>query len=159
MVTHGVRSAPEHIAHRVSIPSIARPVYKLAVGHVGSWDAGYFGLLVATSIFSSGAATLLFLAAEIITADTFIALLAAVLYLLSFAVANLFLTGLVDSDEAFFLLGLTWAMLTERWWISPPAMILGALTKEAFIAFAAVFCLVWAISSRPTLRKLTASYL
>jgi len=129
MVIHGSKSAPPHFAHRMLIPYAAHPFFKLAENRLGSWDAGYFGLLIVNAFFMSGAAAFVFVIAARL-ANVNVGLLASVLYLLNFAVPNLFLIGFVDSGEAFFLLLMTWAMLTERWWILVPAMSFGALTKK-----------------------------
>ena len=75
--------------------------------------------------------------------DLAIALLGATLYLLSFAVPNLLLAGLVDAGEAFFMAVLIWSLLTERWYLLPLLGIVGALAKETFVPFATVFSISW----------------
>jgi hypothetical protein len=147
MVIHGPRSTGEHFAHRLLIPYAASIVFKLAENRVGSWDAGYFGLLVVSAFFMSGAAAILFLVSSAI-ADVNVGLLASALYLLSFPVPNLFLIGFVDSGEAFFLMVLIWAAVTARWGVVPVAIVGGVLAKETFLPFAAIFCVTWAITCR-----------
>jgi hypothetical protein len=155
MVIHGSKSAPPHFAHRVLIPYAAHPFFILAESRVGSWDAGYFGLLVVNSLLVSGAAALLFVISSSVS-DINVGLLTSALYLLNFAVSNLLLIGFVDSGEAFCLMVLIWAAMTERWWVVPFAIVPGVLAKETFLLFAAVFCATWAVSdnSNSRLRKL-----
>jgi uncharacterized membrane protein len=145
MVIDGSKSVSQHFAHRVLIPYAAHLFYKMTENRMGSWDAGYFGLLIVNAFFISGAAALLVVIASKVTADANVGLLTGTLYLLNFAVPNLFLIGFVDSGEAFFLTVLVWAALRGRWWIVPFAMVLGSLSKETFLPFATTFCATWAI--------------
>jgi len=38
------------------VPGLARPVSRMAEGHIGSWDPVFFGLLVINSAFTASAA-------------------------------------------------------------------------------------------------------
>ena len=125
----------QHMQFRVLVPYLARPIYRVAKGRIGTWDPIMFGLLVVDSFFTA-----------------FTALGAALLFLLNFAVSNLRLAGFVDAGEAFFLMLLVWALFERRYWMLPIAGILGATAKESFVPFLMVFTLAWWLSSRRSLR-------
>src|SRR6266702_3812572 len=65
-----------------------------------------------------------------LTGNAGVALFAAVLYLISFAVPNFQLAGLIDSGESLFMLALASLLLLRRWWLLPLCGIGGALAKE-----------------------------
>jgi hypothetical protein len=74
---------------------------------VGNWNPGLFGLVVANSIFTATAAFLPVMVGFRILGDRAKVLLAATLFLLNFAVANLYyLVGFVDSGEGCFLIAM-----------------------------------------------------
>ena len=139
MVRNEAGVAP-HFRHRVLIPYLARPIFRAAVGRVGSWNPAYFALLLVNSWFVSGTAYLLFIVASLHIGSPTIALLSSAIYLLNFAVPNLLLAGLVDSGEAFFLLALVGILSAEWFFLLPLAAVLGSLAKETFLPFALVFC-------------------
>jgi hypothetical protein len=70
-------------------------------------------------------------------------LVAALLYLVNFAVPNFRLAGLVDAGEGFFLLALLWSFSQRELWVLPLIAVLGVLTKESFIPFSVVFMAAW----------------
>ena len=100
VVMHGSTAASRQVLHRILIPNLAHPLYLMARGHVGTWDAAYFGLLIVNSLFASGTAFLLFLLTATVLQDVNTGVIAATLYLLNFAVSNLLLAGYVDSGDA-----------------------------------------------------------
>lgn len=133
---------PKH-AGRILVPLLARPIYRAAIGRVGSWNPALFALLVINSAFVAWAALLLLTIGERITRDPHVAIIASLLYLLSFDVTNFHLAGLVDSVEAWALLAVTWALFTRRWLLVPLIGFVGALGKETSIPLLLVFCGVW----------------
>jgi hypothetical protein len=133
-----------HYRYRLLVPSIARPFFLLANGRVSTWDAGYFGLLAANSMFCASTAVLLFLMAR----DTAVALPSALLYLLTFAVPNYHLSGLVDSGEAWALMTLVWCLQRNRWFALPLLGVVGALAKETFVPFSVALVAGWIVASR-----------
>ncbi len=138
---------------RVLVPTVARPFYQLARGHVGTWDPVWFGLLTANSLFAATAAFLLLRIGLRVLGDLPLALLACALYLLNFVVANLWLSGMVDSAEACLMMLVTWALLTERWWMLPLIGILGGMAKQSFLPFGTVFAGTWwLVAERPAKR-------
>lgn len=134
--------------YRVLIPGVARPVYWLARGRTGSWDPVFFSLLVANSLFVAATALVLVGIGRRMIGDHTIALVAALLYLLNFAIANFQLAGLVDSGEAFFLISVVWCLFANRWLLLPVCGVLGALSKETFVPLSAVLGLVWWLVAR-----------
>ena len=137
-----------HFRHRILIPYLARPVFRAAIGRVGSWNPAYFALLLVNSWFVSGTAFLLFLVVSRNMASPTIALLSSTIYLLDFAVPNLLLAGLVDSGEAFFLMALVGILSAEWFFLLPLAAVLGSLVKETYLPFALVFAATWMVMNR-----------
>jgi len=130
---------------RVLVPFLARPIYRAAVGRVGTWRPEFLALLIINSAFVAWAAALLVAVGERVTQSYVIGLTASLLYLLSFNVVNIQLAGLVDSVEAWALIALSWALITKRWAIIPLIGIVGTLGKETSIALTFVFCVVWCL--------------
>ena len=128
---------------RILIPYVAKPFARFAESRLRTWEPVFFGLLVANSFFCATAALLLFRIGQLVGLQSVVALLAALLYLLNFAIANFHLAGLVDSGEACCLLAITWSLLTGRWWLLPIWAVAGVLNKETLMPIAAVFSVVW----------------
>ncbi len=139
--------------YRILVPRVARPFYLLMNGRTRSWDAALLGLLIANSIFTAATVSLLVAVGRRLGVSLPTALLAATLYLLNFAVANLNLAGLIDSGEACFLMALVWSLLAGRWHLLPLWGILGALAKETFAPFSVVFVLGWWLAGEPRSRQ------
>jgi hypothetical protein len=150
MTVGGISAGNHNFAHRLLVPSLAHLVYLAAKGRIGTWDAGYFALLIVNSLFVSGVATMLFsVSTMLFPAVPGLGVFAAMLYLINFAVPNLFLAGLVDSAEAFFLMAVVISLLKDYWWLIPFCVFFGALAKETGAAFAVVFVLAWLWQKRP----------
>jgi len=132
--------------YRVLVPLVAKPVYWLAKGRVGSWDPALFALLVSNAIFTATAASVLVAVGRRLKLDHATALLGAALYLLNFCVANLNLAGLVDSAEGCFLLLIVWSLLQDRWALLLLWGVLGALAKETFAPLSLMLVFGWWIS-------------
>lgn len=141
MIVNSPQEAAGRWRYRVLVPYVAKPFYQLAKGRVGSWEPVYFGLLVANSLFCATTACLLSAVGNRVLAQPAIALLAATLYLMNFAIPNFQLAGLVDSAEACSIMILTWACFAKRWFWLPITGVMGALAKETFIPLALVFTL------------------
>ncbi|MEK6302262.1 MAG: hypothetical protein AABO41_16250 [Acidobacteriota bacterium] len=141
-------SVASRYGYRILIPWVARPFYWLARGRIGTWDPVFFSLLVANSLFVAATASVLVRIGRRVTGDYSIALLAAMLYLLNFAIANFQLAGFVDSGEAFFMMLVVWCLLANRWALLPLCGVLGALAKETFVPFSVVLGVVWWIAAR-----------
>ncbi len=110
-------------SHRVLVPYLARPIYWLANNHLHTWNPVFFALLVVNSFFIATSASLLVVVGYRIVGDYATAMLAGVVYLADFAVANFNLSGMADSAVNCLLMAVVWALLTERWWL---LQILGA---------------------------------
>jgi hypothetical protein len=137
-----------HFRYRLLVPLVARPFYLVARGATGTWDAGYFGLLMANSIFVASTAFLVFLVSSSAREDNTVGIIAALLYLLSFAVPNYLLAGLVDSGEAFALMALVWCLDDDRLVWLVPLGIVGAIAKETFVPISVAFSSGWILAER-----------
>lgn len=133
---------------RILVPCVARPFYLLSKKFLGEERSVSLALLIANAIFCATTACLLLSVALRLTGNLAVALLAACLYLLNFAITNLQLAGMVDAGEGFFMMALTWSLLFDRWWLLPLWGVFGALAKETFVPLAAVFTLAWWLSSQ-----------
>ncbi len=128
---------------RILVPFTARPFYWFAQTYLHTWNPGFFGLLMANALFSATTACLVVSIGNHLLNDLGTALVAATLYLLSFAIPNLHLSGLIDSGEACFMAAVIWSLLTGRWYLLLLWGVLGALAKETFVPFSCVFTLAW----------------
>lgn len=135
-------AAGEH-SNRILIPYAAKPFYLLAKGRIGSWDPVLFGLLVSTSFFCATCALLLTLIGEMVAHDRAVGLLAGVLYLSNFMVANSHLCGAVDAGEGCAIAATAFCILKRRFAFLPLVAVLGALAKETFVPIAGAFALAW----------------
>jgi hypothetical protein len=133
---------------RILVPYLARPFFQVGKQFFSDEKAVALALLIANAMLCATTACLLISIARQLGAGIAPALLAACLYLLNFAVINFQLAGMIDAGEACFMMALTWSLLFERWWLLPIWGILGALAKETFVPFAAVFTAVWFIATR-----------
>ena len=133
---------------RVLVPLVARPFYWFASRYLSSWNAGFFGLLVANAIFCASTACLIVIIGARFFVNISSGIAAAALYLLSFNIPNLQLSGLIDSGEAFFMVALTWSMLARRWYLLPFWALLGGLAKETFVPFSILFGFTWWLTER-----------
>ena len=128
---------------RVLVPTVARPFYWLAQNYLQTWNAGFFALLVASAIFCATTACLVVNIGNKLSGDLTIALLAATLYLLNFAIHNLQLSGLIDAGEACFMAAVVWSLINQKWQLLPLWGLLGALAKETFVPFSCIFAFTW----------------
>ncbi|HYN80342.1 MAG TPA: hypothetical protein VES88_02495 [Gemmatimonadaceae bacterium] len=144
---------------RVLVPFLARPIYRAAVGRVGTWSPEFLALLIVNSAFVAWAAVLLAGIGERVTQSYVIGLTGSLLYLLSFNVANVQLAGLVDSVEAWSIIAMTWALVSKRWAIIPLIGIVGALGKETSIPLTFTFCAAWCLRLATTKSAPRALYL
>lgn len=148
-----------HVRFRVLVPWMAKQFYRLAEGHIASWDPVMFGLLVANSIFVAGTAVLIVVMGTRRLGSYAVGLVGALLYLVNFAVPNLRLVGLVDAGEGFFLLALLWSLSKRNLWALPVIGVMGALTKESFIPFSIVLIAAWWFSGRGAGNRALSFYL
>jgi hypothetical protein len=128
---------------RVLVPYVARPFFWFAQKYLPTWNAGFFGLLMSSALFCATTACLITSIGHNLFGDRATALLGATLYLLSFAIPNLQLSGLIDAGEACFMAAVVWSLLGGKWWLLPLWGLLGALAKETFVPFACLFAFVW----------------
>jgi len=148
IVTGAESADPSYRRFRVLVPWIARPVYRVAQGRIGTWDPVMFSLLVSDSIFVAATAVLIVLLGIRHLGNAAVGLLGAFVYLANFAVPNLRVVGLVDAGEGFFMLALFWSLAEVRLWLLPLIAVLGTLTKESFIPYFIAFTAVWWLTLR-----------
>jgi hypothetical protein len=153
VVAPPVPDLDNHMQYRVLVPYLARPFYRLAKDHIGSWDPIMFGLLVVNSFFVSATVMFLLLVINHEIGSYNVALGSALIYLLNFAVPNLRLVGFIDAGEGFFLMLLVWVLLKEHSWTLPILGIVGATAKESFVPYMMVFTLTWWLCSRHAMRR------
>jgi hypothetical protein len=128
---------------RVLVPYVARSFYWFAQNYFPTWNAGFFGLLLSSALFCATTACLIVSIGNKLFDDPATALLGATLYLLSFAIPNLQLSGLIDAGEACFMAALLWSLLNRKWYLLPLWGLLGALAKETFVPFSCIFAFTW----------------
>jgi len=150
----GPRPHAEVFAGRILVPGTARIFYRTIGARIRSVDPITLSLLLTASIFCATTGVLLVIICRHLTRNAGVALVAAVLYLISFAVPNFQLAGLIDSGESLFMLALASSLLLRRWWLLPLYGIGGALAKETFVPFAAIFAMTWwAVEERHAARR------
>jgi len=148
MVTGETEGIAAPFGSRALVPYLARPVYWAARGRLSTWDAVWFSLLVVNAGFTATTATLLAGIGARVTGNGTTGVLAAALFLLNFAVANLQLAGLVDAAETCALAAVVWVLIRNAWWALPLIAIPGALAKETFVPIALGFAGGWWWASR-----------
>ena len=143
----------QHMQFRILVPYLARPIYRMAKNHIGTWDPIMFGLLLVNSFFVALTVSLLLIVVHWQLESYAVALGSALIYLLNFAVPNLRLAGMIDAGEAFFLMAMVWSLFKEDYWMLPLWAVIGATAKESFVPFLMVFSLSWWLCSRKGLRR------
>jgi hypothetical protein len=144
-----------HTDFRILVPLLAKPIYRAALGHIGTWDPVMFSLLVVNAAFVAGTVLLLLNVMERLNWGRACSMGAALLYLVNFAVPNLRLSGMIDAGEGFAMMLLVKLLMEERYWALLPLGAIGALAKESFVPFLIVFSLAWWACSRTQLRSAT----
>jgi uncharacterized membrane protein len=138
----------ENIRSRLLVPVVAKPIYWIARRYLSSIDPALFALLLVNSFFCALTATILVSLGQRIFEGPAVALLGGALYLLSFAIANFYVAGMVDSAEACLLVGMTWLLLSNKWSWLPLLGAVAAVAKETFLPLGAVFALGWLLAER-----------
>ena len=136
-------------SYRPFVPALAKPFYWIAKGRIATWNPALFGMLMATSLLTAATATVIIAIGLRSQCPYSTSLVAALLFLVNFAVPNWNLAAYVDSGEALFLALITWSLLSARWYLLPLWAIPGTLSKETFAPFAVVFVFTWWIKERP----------
>jgi uncharacterized membrane protein len=155
LVRTGPQDAQGHWRYRVLVPYLAKPFYWVAKSHTGSWNPIAFSLLLVNSAFVAISAYLVIILALKLIGDYAIALLAALFYLLNFAISNLQLSGLVDSAEGCMILAVLLSLVTGRWALLPLFGIIGALAKETFVPLSGSLALIyWLTAAAPRDRRM-----
>lgn len=138
---------------RILVPLVARVINSIVEGHTRPVDPVLLSLLIANAMFCATAALILIELGARVTGNYTVALLAATLYLLNFAVSNYLLSDMVDSAEACLMLALAWALHAGRLFLLPVIGIIGACAKETFVPLSAAFTMVWWLFAAPAGRN------
>jgi hypothetical protein len=146
-----VADAGDHTQFRVLVPYLAKPIYYAVRNRVGTWDPVMFALLVVDACFVTLTAVVLVVVVNRELSSYPIALGAAFLYLVNFAVPNLRLAGMIDAGEACFLMLVVWTLAEDRCWLLPLWGMFGAMAKESFVPFLIAFSAAWWLCSRKRL--------
>lgn len=133
---------------RVLVPGLASFVRPALVGRVGSWNPTALALLLVNAAFVAASASTIAALARRIDPHESTGLVAALLYLSSFAITNFHLAGHVDSAEGFCFAALTYVCATGRHSGLVPLAALAALAKEAVLPLGAVFVAAWSWRAR-----------
>jgi hypothetical protein len=128
---------------RLLVPYLSKPFFLLGQSLFGVEKAVLLSLLITNSLFCAVTACLLAEIGSRLNIDWATALLASCLFLLSFAVVNNQLAGLVDSAETCFLLAVSWSLLSNRLTLLPVWPVLGAMAKKTFVPLATVLTVAW----------------
>lgn len=132
-----------HRSLRVLVPFMARPVYHLANGRVGTWNPVFLGLLAVNAALVATASLMLAVIAVRLGLEHTVGIVAGLLLAVNHTVVNAHLTGMVDSAELCAALLLAWALREGRWWALVPIGVGAALGKETFVVFGGVMAGVW----------------
>ncbi len=137
--------AADLLRYRLLVPWVAKPFAWVSQGHIGSWHAVPFGLLMSNCLFTAtGAVLLLLIGTKLVGRRA--AFVGTLLYLLNFTIPNRQLgLGLVDSGEAFFMLALFFLLFQRKFYLLPIIGFLGALAKESFVPMCAAAAAGWAL--------------
>jgi len=133
----------DHRSTRVLVPLISRPIYLVFDGHIGLWNPVQFSLLFVASFFCASIVLLMIAICKRLFYDDRIGILAGLIFYVNFTVPNLYLSGLVDSAEAFFFLLLIYVLITKKLAYIPIIAILGVLSKETFFPVGFIVISVW----------------
>lgn len=128
---------------RMLTPALARPIYLLVRGHVGSWNPASLALLCVNALFVALSAAMLVILGQHLGVPTAIATMAAFIYLGAFPVANGHLAGLVDASEAAIMVTLALALLRERYALAILLVAVGTTSKETVAPLSAAFAAGW----------------
>jgi hypothetical protein len=146
LVEQGPTAAAGHFKYRVLVPYLAKPIYWIVRGRLGSWDPTAFAMLIVNSVFCTAATLFVSMLGFRVSGSCSVGVVAAFAYLLNFSVANYHLSGMVDSADAFWFVLMTWALLSRKWVLLPAIGLVAGLTKETFIPMGFVFAGTWVLS-------------
>ena len=130
---------------RILLPMIANFFYEI-LPQLGTWNMTALSMLISTSIFSALSGLFIFILGFNLTKNSFVAILASLLYLSNYSVTNFYLVGLVDGGFGFSFIFLLYALTNNKWNWLPVIGLVGALIKEVFLPLGSIFILGWIIS-------------
>jgi len=150
IVENGLNGVEEEkrVAPRLLTPLLSHYVYKFSKDKIGSrsksWNHAFFSLLIVNSFFVSMICLLMgkfhtFLniredKEKILSNNT-----SQFIFLTSFGVVNIFLSGLIDSSESFFFLLFIYSFLLKKYYLVTFSIILLAFSKESSFVYISLF--------------------
>ena len=125
----------KRLAPRLLTPLLSHYIYKFSKDKISSWDPIFFSLLIINSIFVSLTCLLMnkyykFLNLSKDTKNILLGSTSQFIFLTSFAVSNLYLSGLIDSSVCFFLFLFIYSFLSKKYSFVLLSAIFLALSKE-----------------------------
>jgi len=133
----------DHRSTRLLVPFLARAVYSLIEGNIGLWNPVQFSLLAVASFFCASIVLMMISICKLLFEDERVGIIAGLIFYANFSISNLYLSGLVDSAEAFFLLCVIYALLHKKLILLPIIAILGTLSKETFLPVGSLIITIW----------------
>jgi hypothetical protein len=143
VVENPAPGVPTHRSLRVLVPFLARPVYHLANGRVGTWNPVFLGILAVNAALVATASLMLCVLAVRLGLEQTVGVLGGLLLAVNQTVVNAHLAGMVDAAELCAAVLLAWALRQGRWWALVPIGVGAALAKETFVVFGAVMAATW----------------
>ena len=141
---------------RALIPMLARPVYLLIRGRTRSWNE------IAVSLLAVNAAVCALTALFVLRIGGLLfspvcGLVAALLYLLNFDIANYLLAGMVESVQTLTIAALAWFLLRRRWAWAAAAAAVGAMGKDVSLPISLAFLGGWVLTPPIERRQLVGA--
>jgi hypothetical protein len=154
-MVHG-RPAPAPEAFRPLVPLLARgALVVVRAAPLGGWPRDLCALAVVNAALVAAAALLVWALAARLTGSGALALVAMLLYLTQFQIANAHLAGLVDSAEALAVAATLAALAADRPAALCAILPLAVLGKETCLAVLPALALPWALApGRPRADRL-----
>lgn len=144
----------DHRSTRVLVPFLARAVYSVVDGHIGLWNPVQFSLLVIASFFCASIVLMMISICKHLFEDERVGIIAGLIFYANFSIPNLYLSGLVDPAEAFFLLCIIYTLLHKKLILLPIIAILGTLSKETFLPVGSLIITIWWLYETCTDKKI-----
>lgn len=138
----------KRVAPRLLTPLLSHYIYKFSKDQIRSWhpswDPAFFSLLIINSFFVSMICLLMskfykFLNIQEDKEKILLNSTPQFIFLTSFGVGNIYLSGLIDSSESFFCLLFIYSFLLKKYYLVTFSIILLAFSKESSFVYVALF--------------------
>lgn len=134
----------KRLAPRLLTPLLSHYIYEFSKDKIKSWDPVFFSLLIINSIFTSLTCLLMykyykFLDLSKVTKNILLGSTSQFIFLTSFGVSNIYLSGLIDSSVCFFLFLFIYGFLSKKFTFVLLSVIFLALSKETSFIYISFF--------------------